>query len=257
MAELRKENEALSKARGSQSKNEHNATLALTGRICSKQELGAGHCGWRMRVCKCPMFPMLVTYSLHVRGLLSQTIQHTWAGAFAYFLEVQLQGHAEKLSSQYVSLSGSVAETRSLGLSAWKAPYRDFTALGTSGVREFQPSASRRGNSETWIVTVACLCIPRLTVGTDFAEENLQVSAFLNVVDPSASEAAPAAKLLGTGVLPLQELKVPGCWERASPQADALSQIPMLGSSVVELLGFKHYWCQQVGQHCAWQPVIT
>ena len=91
------------------------------------------------------MLSALVTYSLHVRGLLSQTIQHAWEGAFAYFLEVQLQGHAEKLSSQYVSLSGSVADIPSLGLSSWEAPYRDFAALGTSGVREFQPSAPRRG----------------------------------------------------------------------------------------------------------------
>ena len=43
------------------------------------------------------MLPVLAIHSLHFRWPLSQTSQHTpWEGAFAYFLEVQLQGHAEK-----------------------------------------------------------------------------------------------------------------------------------------------------------------
>jgi len=86
-----------------------------------------------------------------------------FASAFAYFLEVQLQGHAEKRRT------------------------------------ETSPPSERPVFANSSLL---------LTVGADFAEENLQVSAFLNVVDPSASEPAPAAKLLGTGVLPLQELKV-------------------------------------------------
>lgn len=86
-----------------------------------------------------------------------------FASAFAYFLEVQLQGHAEKRRT------------------------------------ETSPPSERPVFANSSLL---------LTVGADFAEENLQVSAFLNMVDHSASEPAPAAKLLGTGVLPLQELKI-------------------------------------------------
>ncbi|CAE7704278.1 nipblb [Symbiodinium necroappetens] len=141
-----------------------------------------------------------------------------FASAFAYFLEVQLQGHAEKRRT------------------------------------ETSPPSERPVFANSSLL---------LTVGADFAEENLQVSAFLNVVDHSASEPAPAAKLLGTGVLPLQELKVPACNQESGhlhKQTLDLSWMPALGSRVLELVVCKHCWYRQVSacqyvNHTTSEPV--
>ncbi|CAJ1460770.1 unnamed protein product [Effrenium voratum] len=86
-----------------------------------------------------------------------------FASAFAYFLEIQLDGHAEKRCTD-VS----------------------------------QPSERPVFANSTLL----------LSVDNDLMSEKLKVSAFLNVVDPSAPDAAPTAKLLGSGILNLEELKV-------------------------------------------------
>ncbi|CAE7755468.1 nipblb [Symbiodinium sp. CCMP2456] len=145
-----------------------------------------------------------------------------FASAFAYFLEVQLQGHAEKRRT------------------------------------ETSPPSERPVFANSSLL---------LTVGADFAEENLQVSAFLNVVDPSASEAAPAAPF-SDAMIPVIPVKRGGFDQGktsrdgslASPRVEGarmqwsgdlrrrtldsldLTWMPVLGSSVLELVDFKHHW---------------
>jgi len=86
-----------------------------------------------------------------------------FASAFAYFLEVQLEGHEEKRQTD-------------VSLPAERPVFANGTLL--------------------------------LSVGASLKKERLKVSAFLNVVDPS-NPGSPSAKLLGAGLLSLDDLQVP------------------------------------------------
>ena len=86
-----------------------------------------------------------------------------FASAFAYFLEVQLEGHDEKRQTD-------------VSLPAERPVFANGTLL--------------------------------LSVGASLKKERLKVSAFLNVVDPS-NPGSPSAKLLGAGLLSLDDLQVP------------------------------------------------
>ena len=146
------------------------------------------------------------------------------------------------------------------------------------------------------------LADPRLTVGADFAEENLQATHIelthvqaaslriwscrgVGVSERGGSFRLGAcacgsflscrtlahgkkvfvtkAKLLGTGVLPLQELKVPACNQESGhlhKQTLDLSWMPALGSRVLELVVCKHCWYRQVSacqyvNHTTSEPV--
>ena len=85
-----------------------------------------------------------------------------FASTFAYFLEVQLEGHAEKRRTD-------------VSLPAERPVFASSTLL--------------------------------LSADGDLVKEKLRVSAFLNVIDPSNPD-APTAKLLGSGLVSLEELKI-------------------------------------------------
>ena len=85
-----------------------------------------------------------------------------FASAFAYFLEVQLEGHAEKRCTD-------------VSLPAERPVFASSTLL--------------------------------LSADAEVSSEKLLVSAYLNVIDPSNPD-APTAKLLGRGLVGLEELKI-------------------------------------------------